>query len=97
FSRDWRSDVCSSDLVEPVCQAAILRYSWPSAGPDPNRRWSRKADRRGQKSVLLFLNPASTSKRHNMAIRASFDEGKTWPVIQTRSEERRVGKEGRHR
>ncbi len=79
----WTAPEDAPPLVEPVCQAAILRYSWPSAGPDPNRRWSRKADRRGQKSVLLFLNPASTSKRHNMAIRASFDEGKTWPVIQT--------------
>ena len=31
---------------------------------------------------MLFLNPAS-AKRINMAIRASFDEGQTWPVIRT--------------
>ena len=31
---------------------------------------------------MLFLNPAS-AKRMNMTIRASFDEGQTWPVIRT--------------
>lgn len=31
---------------------------------------------------MLFLNPAS-AKRINMTIRASFDEGQTWPVIRT--------------
>lgn len=63
----WTAPEDAPTLVEPVCQASILRYSWPD----------------GEGSVLLFLNPASTSKRHNMAIRASYDEGKTWPVIKT--------------
>ena len=31
---------------------------------------------------MLFLNPAS-AKRLNMTIRASYDEGQTWPVIRT--------------
>ena len=31
---------------------------------------------------MLFLNPAS-AKRMNMTIRASYDEGQTWPVIRT--------------
>ena len=64
----WTSPEDAPELVEPVCQASILRYSWPG----------RKSE-----SVLLFLNPASTSKRHNMTIRASYDEGKTWPAIKT--------------
>lgn len=55
-------------LVEPVCQASMIRYSWPN---------------KHHRSCLLFMNPASTSGRHNMAIRASYDEGKTWPVIKT--------------
>lgn len=64
----WTSPKDVPELVEPVCQAAILRYSWPDAH---------------HKSILLFLNPASTNGRHNMAIRVSYDEGKTWPVIKT--------------
>lgn len=65
----WTAPEDAPPLVEPVCQASILRYGWPEG--------DKKA------SVLLFLNPASTSRRHNMTIRASFDEGKTWPAIKT--------------
>ena len=38
-----------------------------------------------RKSKILFLNPASAKqgKRHNLTIRASYDEGKTWPWIKT--------------
>lgn len=63
----WTSPKGHPTLVDPVCQASLIRY--PSSDK--------------QKSTLLFLNPASPSKRHNMTIRASFDEGKTWPVIKT--------------
>jgi len=52
-------------LVEPVCQASIRRHSWPDAN---------------NKGVILFSNPASTSKREKLTVRASFDEGKTWPA-----------------
>lgn len=63
----WTAPVDVPALMEPVCQASILRYAWPS----------KKA-----KSTILFLNPAS-AKRINMTIRASYDEGQTWPVIKT--------------
>jgi sialidase-1 len=52
------------ELIEPICQASIRRHSWPGE------------DRR---SVLLFANPAS-AKRERLTLRASFDEGQTWPV-----------------
>ncbi|HSA03149.1 MAG TPA: sialidase family protein, partial [Candidatus Paceibacterota bacterium] len=52
------------ELVEPICQASIRRFSWPD-----NIR----------QSVLLFSNPAST-RRERLTVRASFDEGETWPV-----------------
>lgn len=65
----WTSPADAPELVEPVCQAAILRYSWPDA--------------RNPSGILLFLNPASTRKRHNMTLRASYDDGKTWPAIKT--------------
>lgn len=64
----WTAPIDVPELVEPVCQASILRYTW--AG-------------KKEKSCLLFLNPASASKRHNMALRASYDEGKSWPLIRT--------------
>jgi sialidase-1 len=63
----WTAPVDVPALVEPVCQASIFRYAWP---------------RKKQKGCILFLNTAS-AKRINMTIRASFDEGKTWPIIQT--------------
>ncbi len=51
-------------LVEPVCQASILRYT---------------ASNGGGRSRLLFSNPASL-RRNMMTVRMSYDEGKTWPV-----------------
>ncbi|MBD3187880.1 exo-alpha-sialidase [Candidatus Bathyarchaeota archaeon] len=52
-------------LIEPQCQASIIRYSDPIDG---------------QESRLLFSNPASKSRRMKGTIRMSYDEGKTWPV-----------------
>jgi sialidase-1 len=63
----WTAPVDMPALVEPVCQASIIRYTWPA---------------KKTKSCMLFLNPAS-AKRLNMTIRASYDEGQTWPVIRT--------------
>ena len=54
-------------LIEPVCQASILRYSWPDEpGGD----------------LILFSNPAST-RREDLVVRASLDGGATWPVART--------------
>lgn len=67
FSRDggitWEDQGFDETLVEPVCQASIVRYSWP-----------------GEKTanVILFSNPAGT-RRTNMTVRATFDDGGTWP------------------
>jgi sialidase-1 len=51
-------------LIEPVCQASVVRLS------DAKRH---------DKNRVLFSNPAST-KREQMTIRLSYDECKTWPV-----------------
>lgn len=64
----WTEPGFVGELVEPVCQASMVRLSWPVD------------DKPGE---LLFSNPASSSTRHNMSIRISRDEGKTWPWIQT--------------
>lgn len=63
----WSKVTLDETLVEPVCQASILRYSWPEAG---------------KPGVILFSNPAST-KRERMTVRLSRDDGATWPVSRT--------------
>jgi sialidase-1 len=44
----WSEPEPDEALVEPTCQASILRHSWPADG----------------KSRILFANPASTSRRN---------------------------------
>ena len=61
----WKEQRFDEALIEPVCQAAIERYRWPD---------------RTSRGAILFSNPASKSGRVNMTVRASFDEGQTWPV-----------------
>jgi len=51
-------------LIDPACNASILRYTSTTDGHDKNR--------------LLFSNPKSKDKRKNMTVRVSYDEGKTW-------------------
>jgi len=60
----WSEAVDVPVLVEPVCQASILR--WESAGA-------------GRPGWLLFANPADAKKRRNLTVRASADNGATWP------------------
>lgn len=63
----WGSPRFVPDLHEPVCMAGFVRYS------------KREGDH--GKNLLLFSNPDSGSrKRENLTLRASEDEGKTWPI-----------------
>lgn len=62
----WSPVKLDEALIEPVCQASILRCTWPE---------------NGEKSRILFSNPAST-KREKLTVRVSYDEGATWPVSQ---------------
>lgn len=56
--------VSDKSLVEPVCQASVVRMT------DAKRH---------DKNRVLFSNPAS-KKREKMTVRLSYDECKTWPV-----------------
>jgi sialidase-1 len=58
----WSPVKLDDTLIEPVCQASILRCTWPDGG---------------EKNRILFSNPAST-KREKLTIRASYDDGATW-------------------
>jgi sialidase-1 len=61
----WSEPVLDEALVEPVCQASLVRLSSGSRG--------------ARKSRILLSNPAST-RREKMTVRLSYDDGKTWPV-----------------
>jgi sialidase-1 len=69
LSRDggetWTATYTDPALIEPVCQASLLRHSL-------------NAD--ASSDVFLFSNPASTSARTNGTVRLSHDEGRTWPI-----------------
>ena len=62
--QSWSEAKVDAALIEPVCQASLFRYS--DAGSDSN-------------SILLFANPAS-SRRDQLTVQISYDEGRTWPV-----------------
>ena len=53
-----------STLIDPGCNASIIRYTSINEGADKNR--------------LLFSNAKMEDARINMTLRISYDEGKTW-------------------
>ena len=61
----WTDQHSDTTLIEPICQGAIHRYCWADGG---------------KPGVILFSNPASQSSRVNLTVRASFDDGQTWPA-----------------
>lgn len=60
----WSDQRSDRALIEPICQASIIG------------RPSQDASKSG---LLLFANPASKTERVNMTLRASMDDGATWP------------------
>jgi sialidase-1 len=68
LSRDgggtWAQQHIVPELMDPICQASIRRLSWPEGG---------------KPGAVVFANAASP-RRERMTVRASFDEGRTWPV-----------------
>ncbi len=61
--RTWSTLADDPTLVEPRCQASLIRHA-VSADPAMD--------------LLLFSNPASASRRTNGTVRLSRDEGRTW-------------------
>jgi len=55
-------------LVEPICQASLVRLQGPSTHDDQPPR-----------NLVLFANPASTT-RERLTIRLSEDECQSWPI-----------------
>jgi len=61
----WSAITFAADLVEPVCQASLIR----TGRSDPPGR-----------ERLLFSNPASKTQRHRLTVRLSNDGGRSWPT-----------------
>jgi len=61
----WPPTQTDPTLVEPMCQASLLRH--PGDGDPKN-------------DVFLFSNPASSFARTNGTVRFSRDNGRSWPV-----------------
>lgn len=59
----WSKAMPDETLIEPICQASMRRYRWPT---------------RDEAGVLLFSNPADNRIRQRLTIRASTDDGKSW-------------------
>jgi len=52
-------------LQEPVCMASLYKHEYTVDGK--------------KQSVLIFSNPNTKQGRYNITIKASLDQGKTWP------------------
>jgi sialidase-1 len=70
ISRDggqtWGPTTDDSALVESVCQASLIRYSWPTSTSN-------------SPGLLVFSNPAVPRGRNHLTIRLSEDDGQSWP------------------
>lgn len=62
----YSATIHDETLVDPAVQATLLRYTW-----------SDQAEY-GEKSRLLFANPAHPRARVHLTVRLSYDEGHTW-------------------
>jgi sialidase-1 len=66
LGKTWQEHPTSrAALPESVCMASFIRFSSVTDGD--------------KRDILLFSNPATTRGRYNMTIKASLDEGMTWP------------------
>jgi sialidase-1 len=61
----WKDQRHEPALIDPICQASIRRLRWPAVG---------------KPGVVLFSNAASETNRAKLTVRASYDEGVTWPL-----------------
>jgi sialidase-1 len=66
LGKTWTEHSTSrSALIESTCMASIHKHVYHENGEE--------------KSILIFSNPNTKTGRHNMTIKVSFDDGKTWP------------------
>ena len=56
-------------FIEPTCMGSIHRHTYHKDGE--------------KKTILLFCNPSSKIRRDKITLKASLNDGKTWPEKQT--------------
>lgn len=67
MGKTWTEHSTSHNtLPDPVCMAGFMKA---------NVKWKG-----GRKDILFFSNPASSSARENLTIKASTDLGESWPA-----------------
>ena len=59
----WTHAFNDAALIEPICQGSLIAHEFPPL----------------QKPLLVFSNPADRTKRVNMTIKFSTDDGRSWP------------------
>ncbi len=68
MGQTWTEHTTSRNaLPEPVCMASLYKHVY-------------KTKDGSKKNILLFFNPNSTSKRNQLTLKVSLDDGKTWPA-----------------
>ncbi|MEU9121594.1 sialidase family protein [Streptomyces sp. NPDC048506] len=67
----YSTPVADDELIDPTNNASILRYDPSAPARQPRAHW------------LLFSNAASTGARKNLTVRASCDDGESWPIART--------------
>ncbi|MCE9548714.1 MAG: glycoside hydrolase, partial [Planctomycetia bacterium] len=65
----WSKLESVDELIDPRCMGSTIRY-----GELPEKAVA------GERSRLLFSNPADAQHRLRGTVRLSYDEGRTWPV-----------------
>lgn len=94
-SGPWTEPAYAEELIEPICNASLIRLS----GEQP-----------GEQSKILFCNPANPEphpnknrrkrERKRLTVRMSCDEARTWPIARVLEEgdaeysDMAVGKDG---
>ncbi|HYH55296.1 MAG TPA: exo-alpha-sialidase, partial [Anseongella sp.] len=67
MGKTWREHPTSFNaLPEPTCMASLYKHTFLKGSEE--------------RSLLLFSNPNSKKYRENMTLKASFDDGSSWPV-----------------
>lgn len=74
LGKTWSDPVDDKNLIDPGCQACVLRLTFPDAA--------------GGRSRILFSNAAHPASRLNLTLRLSYDEGRTWPIAKLLHAER---------
>jgi sialidase-1 len=73
----WSRPAFDAALVEPICMAGLVRHSLPEGGR-PGRILFSNPDNLSRADGKV--KPGASRDRRNLTVKASEDEGRSWPV-----------------